>query len=145
MKVKFKNFLNDKSEYEAAESYWAELFEEYNSQLPPQCRWTPWFNSLNGNGDKIMDGNPILSRCNSELKKGLRIIQDGDDSHQSNAKLVGAWMDKYDESIDELVIACVLTDETESICQLLIKAYVVDSLPVYAMQKLIDDLCNINP
>lgn len=143
MNIKFKNFLNDKTEYEAAEKFWLCLFEEFNSLLDDNKKWESWFDLVWGNGEKKFDGNPIICRWNKELNFGLRVIQE--DSEFENQPLIGAWMSKFDNSIDELVITCVLTDETESICRRLIRAYVVDSLPAQEMQKLIDDICNLNP
>jgi hypothetical protein len=136
MKAKFLNFLNSATEYEAAESYWLSLFEEYNSQLQTASQWGSWFDLVWGNGTKKMDGNPIIVRWSSKLKKGLRIIQE-EPEHEKQSDL-GAWMNKFDDTVDELVISCILTDETEEIIRRLIKAYVVDNFNPGEMKKIID-------
>lgn len=136
MNVKFSNFLNDNAIYNTAENYWLNLFEEYNSQLPSHRQWCSWFDLVWGNGEKKMDGNPIISRWNSELNKGIRIIQE--EHEYENQFHVGAWMDQFDDTVDELVISCILTDKTELIIRRLIKSYVVDNVSPQEMQKIID-------
>jgi hypothetical protein len=114
MRLKFGNFLNDPTEYDAAERYWATLFEDIASKTP--------------------NGNPILSRLNTESRKGVRVIQD---EPQDNDSHIGAWLDSY-ETIRELVISCVLSDKTEGIVKDLITAYIVNDLSDNEMQSLID-------
>jgi hypothetical protein len=136
MKTKFLNFLNSTTAYEAAESYWLSMFEEYNSQLQAANQWESWFDLVWGNGTKKMDGNPIITRWNSELKKGLRVIQNEPDCKDQSD--VGAWMNKFDDTVDEIIISCILTDETEVIIRRLIRAYVVDNVSPVEMQEIID-------
>jgi hypothetical protein len=133
MRLKFGNFLNDPTEYDAAERYWATLFEDIASKTPNQ-KWEKWFDNVYANGQKILDGNPILSRLNTESRKGVRVIQD---EPQDNDSHIGAWLDSY-ETIRELVISCVLSDKTEGIVKDLITAYIVNDLSDNEMQSLID-------
>jgi hypothetical protein len=146
MNFRYSNFLSNNQEYEKLEFFWSRLFEEFNSILTEEKKWVFWFENKFADGVKIYNANPIFCRINSDRNKGIRVIQDEFDEEAEKGNLIGCWMDVAWESIDELVISCILTDETEAIIRRLIKAYVVDNASPVEMQEIIDaELSNFYP
>jgi hypothetical protein len=139
---KFKNFLSDPQVYAEAEKYWYDLFRSILATSEKKAQWKKWFDTSFLDGTPIRDGNPIYSMVSHELRKGVRIIQDEPDP---SCPEIVAWMGTFgdyscEECIEELVISCVLSDETEKVARKLIYAFVVDNLPRQEMEKLIGSL-----
>lgn len=135
--MKFINFLSDNREYELAEKYWADIYECINDKLPEEQKWQFWFETVRADGLKLKNGNPILARWHPKSKKAIRVIQEEAESVEDS--YISAWMDTFDENINELVISCTLTEETELKAIKLISHYMTGSTPS-EMRELIDDL-----
>lgn len=108
----FPNFLRDPAEYKAAEAFWLQQWNDLISQPGESQHWqTHWLNTTYANGEPFMDGNPIFSAISSSRNLAVRIIQVEGTSHPQE---FGLWTDTFgddDDSVNELVIACVLTLE----------------------------------
>ena len=136
MKFKYKEFLLDVSIFDAAEEYWRQLFEEFIVEANEEQLWREWFPNVMGNGEKNRSGNPILTRLNEVEKRAVRVIQEDcehyEDSHFS------AWLDIFDEDVKELVISCVLSDETEELVREVLHAYIVEKASDEKIEAVID-------
>lgn len=144
MSLKYSQFLENESDYVAAELYWDNLFQACISNLGVESQWEEWFENKWGDGSKRMDGNPIFTRLDSSKNKALRVIQEEPESEDD--KHISAWLDKFDDSIDELVISCVLSEEVELIVKDLFKYYLMDNSCLIETQSLIDKLIPaVNP
>jgi hypothetical protein len=107
----FPNFLNDPDQYRLSSEHWENLWQETDRHNRAVFGWRfPWV----GTGSPtIRDGNPIFSADSPTLRRGIRIIQ-----HEPTEPglEIQAWLDSYGgrssdpESIEELVIACALSD-----------------------------------
>jgi hypothetical protein len=111
----FPDFLNDPKEYAKAEKLWVEAWSTLIKRLGQQKNWkVPWFENKFGNGEPCLDGNPIFSALDRHRRIVVRVLQappeterDADFTYWNNT------FGKGDpEELEELVIACVLSDET---------------------------------
>jgi len=111
----FRNFLKDPRQYAKAESLWVQTWLTVAKRLGQQKQWkVPWFENKFANGIPIQDGNPIFTAVDRSRRLAVRIIQmpyaaDGEPD-------LIHWTNKFGkgdpEELDELVISCVLSDET---------------------------------
>ena len=108
------DFLNDPAQYEQAESIWQHRWESLIHQLGQSAIWqSPWINTKANDGTLLRDGNPIFSAVSPSRRLGVRVIQmePADDPCEWSA-----WTDTFakgdPEEIKELVIDCVLSDES---------------------------------
>ena len=109
------NFLEDAKQYAKAEKLWLRTWSSLIIQIGQEKHWkVPWFEPKFGNGTPMMEGNPIFTALNRSRRIAVRVIQvppeperKGDFTH---------WTDKFakgdPEELNELVIACVLSDES---------------------------------
>jgi hypothetical protein len=107
----FKNFLTETHEYRGAEVYWLQLWENLEPTAKSFFGWrTPW---LHTGAPSILDGNPIFSAFSPTARRGIRIIQHAPTTEHPE---LAYWLDTFGgpitdpESIQELVIACALSD-----------------------------------
>ncbi|MGH7172351.1 MAG: hypothetical protein ACRELG_18905 [Gemmataceae bacterium] len=112
----FPHFLSDPQEYSQAESLWRERWDDLLRRVGQERLWeTPWANTCFGNGTAARDGNPIFSAIFRQRKLALRVIQL---EPSDNPREFYVWTDTFAEgsleSVNELVISCVLTPETLS-------------------------------
>lgn len=110
----FPHFLSDPKEYEHAESIWRERWEDLVCRVGQKWLWeSPWLNTTFSNGSPCQDGNPIFSAVSRVRQLGVRVIQL---EPSGNPRELHAWSDTFakgsPEAIRELVISCVLTDQT---------------------------------
>jgi hypothetical protein len=109
----FPDFLHDPVEYAAAEAYWLQQWKDLMRLLDEQQLWeTPWLGTTFADGTPCRDGNPIFSAVSYSHALAVRIIQV---QPAGNPREFSVWTDNFDEGDDvlsELVISCVLTDET---------------------------------
>jgi hypothetical protein len=111
----FPDFLKDPKEYEKAEKLWLQAWSVLIKHLGQQKNWkVPWFENKFGNGEPCLDGNPIFSALDRRRRIVVRVLQVPPDSEREGDFTY--WTDKFakgdPEELDELVIACVLSDET---------------------------------
>ena len=107
----FENFLDDPLQYEQSEKLWQDLWSGIPQANRERFLWqTPWM----GTGSlSIKDGNPIFSAYSPLLRRGIRIIQQEPVEPGLDFQV---WLDTFGgvpmepESVNELVIACVLSD-----------------------------------
>lgn len=109
----FPHFLSDSREYEQAESLWRERWEDLLRRVGQERLWeAPWTNTSFVNGTSMQDGNPIFSAISCQRKLAIRVIQLGP---SDNPREFYVWTDTFaegsPESVQELVISCVLTPE----------------------------------
>lgn len=117
MKHLFKNFLKDKRVYGLNEAYYQNLFAEILNK-----KADPFYTTTFGNGSKFYIANPIFStRQNDRL---VRIIQ----NEPSKQPRFHAWLDRFDDSLDELVISLELTDQFKPVLQQLARQWLVEKL-----------------
>ena len=108
------NFLQDANEYQSAEALWRNRFNQLVSDAGESHLWhSPWIATSSGDATPFRDGNPIFSAVCPSRRLGIRIIQL---PPTAASKPLTSWTDKFaqgePEEIDELVISCILTDET---------------------------------
>ena len=114
VKYIFPNFLNDPEEYVQAEALWQTRWQELIRSVGQEGLWkSPWINTTFANGTPCRDGNPIFSAVCHSRRLGLRVIQQ---EASGNPRELDFWTDTFaegePEAVNELVISCVLTDET---------------------------------
>ncbi len=121
----YPKFLEDRSEYRAAEEHWNALWSSIKPAGQADEAWlTPW---LGTGSPEIRDGNPIFSAWSPRLKRGVRVIQ-----HEPTSDEVefSVWFDTFGgdaadpESIHELVIACALSSASSCFARELIHQWV---------------------
>lgn len=110
----YPHFLSDPLEYGQAESLWQQRWQELLRRVGQEGQWQmPWLNTNFDNGTPCRDGNPIFSALSPARRLAVRVIQlePADD-----AKEFHVWNDTFaegsPEAVEELVISCVLTQET---------------------------------
>ncbi len=112
----FARFLEDPKEYAKAEKLWVQTWFALTRGLGQQKQWrVPWFENKFANGEPCLDGNPIFSAVDRRRRLAVRVLQDVPDAKDDRPDLV-YWTDKFGkgdpEELDQLVIGCVLSDET---------------------------------
>jgi hypothetical protein len=110
----FPDFLNSSSEYAQAEALWQSRWQELIRWVGQEGLWrTPWINTAFANGTTCRDGNPIFSAVCVTRRLGIRVIQQ---EPAGIPRELYFWTDTFaqgqPEAVNELVISCVLTDET---------------------------------
>jgi hypothetical protein len=115
----FKNFLEDKQVYQKNIVYWKNILGNIIKDISENYDWLePQFI----NGESFFDGNPMVSLICHSPKKAIRIIQE---EPESDSIEIGAWVDNFylseDEIIKELVISLELSSESEKLAKTLIK------------------------
>ena len=107
----FENFLDDPLQYRMSEEYWNNVWQDVVGASGVFDDWqTPW---LGTGSTTIKDGNPIFSAISPTLRRGIRIVQQEPLDPGLDFQV---WLDTFGgraadpESINELVIACVLSD-----------------------------------
>ena len=110
----FPHYLSDPREYGQAESVWQQRWQELLRRVGQEGQWqTSWLNTNFANGTPCRDGNPIFSAVCPSRRLAVRVIQlePADD-----AKEIHVWNDTFaegsSEAVEELVISCVLTEQT---------------------------------
>jgi hypothetical protein len=111
----FPDFLNDPKEYAKAEKLWVQAWSGLIKRLGQQKNWkVPWFENRFGNGEPCLDGNPIFSALDRRRRIVVRVLQ-VPPAADGEPDLIH-WTDTFGkgdpEELEELVIACVLSDET---------------------------------
>ena len=110
-----RNFLKEPRQYAAAEKLWRETWSRLIKRIGEERRWkVPWFEAKFLDGTPFRDGNPIFTAVDRSRRLAVRVIQVPPQS-DGEADL-DSWTDKFGkgdpEELDELVISCVLSDET---------------------------------
>jgi hypothetical protein len=92
------------------------------------------------NGESFFDGNPMVSLICHSPKKAIRIIQE---DPESDSLEIGAWVDNFylseDELIKELVISLELSSESEQLAKNLIKKWITEDLNSLQISEVIDE------
>ena len=126
MKHLFKNFLKDKRVYGLNEAYYQNMFGEILNK-----KAEPFYTTTFGNGTKFYIANPIFSTRQDD--RLLRIIQ----NKPSKQPRFHAWLDRFDDSLDELVISLELTDQFKPVVQKLARQWLVEKLPKEEMKAIL--------
>lgn len=134
----YTNFLHDTSIYDAAEAFWKTHFDELAEAHG--FSYHPYINTIMRSGRKLYDGNPIYSALAPTLNRGVRIIQE--EPEEGEELYISGWLDTMELSqdrppINELVIALILSEETQPIAAQWIQAWVVEQVSAEEMDKLI--------
>jgi hypothetical protein len=124
----FARFLSDPQEYKQAEMLWRARWGDLVHRVGQEWLWkTPWANTYSVNGTPIQDGNPIFSAISPRRRLGIRVIQL---DPLDNPREIDAWTDTFakglPEAVRELVISCVLTDQTLLDAQDLMKQWITE-------------------
>lgn len=110
-----KHFLENREEYAEAEKLWTQTWLKLIKRVGQQKRWkVPWFEPKFGNGTPMANGNPIFTAVDRSRRITVRIIQVPPKTERETD--LAFWTDTFGkgdpEELEELVIACVLSDET---------------------------------
>ncbi len=110
----YPNFLSNPEEYAKAEAAWAEAWRDLMRHSRLAALWrSPWLSTTFADGSPCRDGNPIFSAFAPDRALGVRVVQLPPDD---GAEELTYWTDYFaagqPEAVKELVIACVLSDET---------------------------------
>lgn len=124
----FPNFLTDAQEYEQVETLWRERWEDLINRLGQEWLWeSPWLNTAFADGTPCRDGNPIFSAVSHYRRLGVHVNQLKPSDEPMEFYV---WTDTFakgsSEAIKELVISCVLTDQTLLEAIDLIKRWVIE-------------------
>lgn len=121
----FPRFLEDAGEYDRAERYWLDLWDQIDGFPRTHFGWrSPW---LGTGSPSILDGNPIFSAWSPMLRRGIRVIQE---EPVGPGLDIRAWLDTFGgdtpdpDRIHELVISCVLSEEPAHIARSLMEPWV---------------------
>ncbi len=134
----FKNFLSNIEEYKASENLWCNLCEKILVKTHGQQHgWKKWLNVHFADGTPFLNGSPIYSLISPDNKKGICINQD---APSEETTYIGAWMDNFgpidDEGsfVEELVIACELSEESVQFANELIEVWVNEDISYDEME-----------
>jgi hypothetical protein len=118
-------FLTDEDQYRQSEQYWVELWQRIDRSDRDRYQWShPW---LGTGSPAIKDGNPIFSAYSPVLRRGIRIVQQEPIDTDLD---IQAYPDSFGGPhndpaiINELVIACTLSDEAAQIALRLMRPWV---------------------
>jgi hypothetical protein len=107
----YPNFLQTDREYALSEEHWVKLWNQVDPRGRALHGWhQPWFQPL---PRSLSEGNPIFSAVSPRLRRGVRVIQH---APTEPGLEIQAWLDFFGggfhdpDSIQELVIACALSD-----------------------------------
>ena len=133
----FKNFLEDQQVYQNNVVYWKDILSKIIKDKSENYDWLePQFI----NGENFFDGNPMVSLICHSPKKAVRIIQE---NPESDSIEIGAWVDIFylseDELIKELVISLELSSESEQLAKNLIKKWITEDLNSLQISEIIDE------
>jgi hypothetical protein len=122
----YPKFLNDTQEYARSQALWQEKWDSLIRRVRQQDLWTtPWVNTTYVNGRPFQDGNPIFSAVCPSRHLAIRVIQL---EPAGDPRELEFWTDTFGEGepqpIKELVISCVLTQQTLSLADDLISQWV---------------------
>jgi hypothetical protein len=123
----FPRFLHDQAEYDRAEAYWRELWDDL-MRFTGQRGWQyPWLQAAYADGTPFRDGDPIFSAWSPSRKIGVRVIQN--EPRQQDPELV-FWRDvvgdEWTVEVPTLVISCALSQETADVARDLILVWIRD-------------------
>ena len=122
------SFVDDPQNYADLKDFWKHTFITFTG-LPAASYVTNQY----GNGEEILDGNPIFT-SRTDQTRGIRIIQtEKDDEHP----VFSSWINKTtidDNSFEELVFAIQLTLETFVEVLSLINGYLNKDLTTATLQ-----------
>ena len=135
----FPNFLTDYQVYQDAECLWRDRWDQLIRFLGASELWeSPWMGTTFGDGTPMLDGNPIFSAVSTERRQGVRVIQL---EPAGNPKEISIWVDKFakgePQEITELVIACVLSNET--------LLYAIDAMEQWIRRREVPDCVSRSP
>ena len=122
----YKNFLNDKRVYNLAQSFWRRQLE--NLLKPYGYSHRPYLNTIQNNGQKEYDGNPIFNAYIPEISRAIRIIQVSPDEEGDE---ISAWLDEIEmerKTVKELVIDVKLSKQTRSVVQALLERWLAENM-----------------
>ena len=126
----YPHFLGDPAEYASSAQFWVGLWNQIERFHRDGFGWSyPW---LETGSPSMKDGNPIFSARSGVLRRGVRIVQLEPLGPGLDFQV---WLDTFGgditnpRSINELVIACVLSDEASRIAFGLISQW-IQGLPV---------------
>lgn len=117
------NFLEDVEAYRASEQYWRDLWARVDLDESKRSEWfSPWVSTGSA---ECRDGNPIFSACSRSLRRGIRVIQDEPESDRLDIQV---WLDRFVAGadgleVDELVVACTLSEEAAAIALFLMNRW----------------------
>ena len=114
MSILFPRFLADPQEYHDAERLWVDRWSALVVSLGEVTNWrSPWSQNVFADGTPIRDGNPIFSAICPSRRLGIRVIQLEAVEEESPFTF---WLDTFaagdSEEVNELVVSCILTEET---------------------------------
>jgi len=122
MKILFPNFLENPKVYQKAENFWKKIIDKIAQKKEMSLQWQ-WQNTFLPDGQKMYDGNPIVTAYFVGTTKSIRIIQENysDSLYKINACL---HKTEYENSeLFELVIAVELVENASKSIQNLIEKY----------------------
>jgi hypothetical protein len=138
-------FLESDSEYQAAESFWRDLFDRVAAENRQQGRWHSWHQRKFADGTPIpRDGNPIFEARSETLQRAVRIIQS---PPRTDLVEIAAWVDTFDFAdaggpgfTEELVINLSLSEESSRLARRLIEQWMDRSLSRERVEDLVKQL-----
>jgi hypothetical protein len=127
-KLLYPSFLSDPNEYQQAEAYWQKMWALVLRRAGQTEEWqSPWLTNRYADGTPCPDGNPIFTAVHQGRRLGVRVIQESEGKPDDIG--LDWWVDFVGEesepdAIRELVIACVLSEQTESVVSQLLYEWV---------------------
>jgi hypothetical protein len=118
----YKNFLSDALIYAENRRLWENILV---GLLQDDLHF-PYYQEIFLNGKAFLDGNPIFSAQSKKNGRVLRIIQE---EAESSAPEINFWhgnIETENGNREELVICLALSDITEIMARVLIKAWLLD-------------------
>ena len=122
----YPRFLEDPDQYVLAQRYWEDLWNRLGEDVLSLGDWKqPWMDT---GVPGLRDGNPIFSAYSPIAQRGLRVIQLAPGSCDTEFQ---NWLDTVGGTavdvgaVQELVIACVLTEATESMAFQLVRDWII--------------------
>lgn len=129
MKYLYKNFLENKKVYNLNEAFYKKMFESTTD-----TKAVHFFNRKYKNGKKMYDEHIFSSKIGNRI---IQIIQQDPDSEHSD---ISAWMEKWDEKEDLLIVNLKLSSEIKDTLKMIFKQWFVEKTPVSSMKNLIEKL-----
>ena len=131
-------------EYKECEIFWRDLCESILVKYyGHEHGWKVWLNTHFADGTPFLDGNPMYSLISPDSRKGIAIYQQYEPTTEKIC--IGAWMDKFgpidviQDYVEEIVIACELSEESAQIARELIEVWVEGNKSYEEMGKVIKE------
>ena len=136
------NFTDSRDSYDASVAYWKSLCTQALPASEQKSAWEPWFGIHKDRSASLVEEGPIFSLYSASRRRGLSIEQylPRKNAIEISADVHDVGEDHYEQPVTGLFIRCALSDESATVAQQLIQAWVSSETSPPDMRRLITQL-----